>query len=104
LVTFNVNSRNFNFLVDTGASICAIKYECLLKEIPIIKEKLEIKGIGGQVFSEGYVFLKLKIRGKYFMQKFYVFKNLSLTTDGIIGKNFLKKYNAVIDFEKDTLS
>lgn len=103
-VEFNINNKNLEFLVDTGASLCAIKLECLHSNIPIFKNKLEIKGIGGNLISEGYVYLNLKVNSTIFRQKFFVFKNLNCSTNGIIGIDFLTQYNGIINYELNQIS
>lgn len=83
-----MNGKPLNFLIDTGASLCAIKYECLNSSNRIYEENLEIRGIGGYVSSVGYIFLNLELEGVQVEIKFYVFKDLLCKTDGIIGHDF----------------
>ena len=54
-VFFHVNNKKIGFLVDTGASLCAIKLKYVDLKIPLHQERLEIKGIGGNLVSLGYV-------------------------------------------------
>lgn len=103
-VCFSVNDVDLKFLIDTGASLCILKYEHIPKNVNVIRDKLKIKGVGGVLFSEGYVYLKLKTQQLIFEQKFYVFKNLSCISNGIIGKNFLSRYKCLIDFKSNQLS
>lgn len=102
-VSFFVNNKMLGFLVDTGASLCALKFEHLDSRIPLHKESLEINGIGGKIVSIGYVYLQLTIKNVEFREKFYVFNSLQCHTDGIIGRNFLEKYKAKLDYEQNTL-
>lgn len=103
-IKFCVNDEMLKFLLDTGASLCAIKSEILDSSIPVHKDSLKVKGIGGNLYSKGYVYLKLHVGNFCFDQKFHVFDNLSCDTDGIIGQNFLRKYGGILNFEKNTLS
>lgn len=116
ILNYNVNSivqlelgvnKVISLLVDSGASICVVKYEWLLDHPEYLKElyydKLTIKGISGKLISEGYVYLDLLCQGIIFREKFYVFKDLSCTADGILGENFFRHYNAVINYEAKTL-
>lgn len=104
-VTFFVeNNKELKFLIDTGASLCAIKSEFLNHEEKFYKDKLEVKGIGGILVSQGYVYLKLKIGHETFEEKFYVFDSLTCLSNGIIGENFLRKFSGIINYEENTLS
>lgn len=103
-VNFSVANNKLSFLVDTGATLCAIKSEFLNPWDKLYKEKIEIKGIGGNLLTEGYVYLNLMVGGTTFQEKFFVFNSLSCRNDGIIGENFLRKYNGIINYEENTLS
>lgn len=46
-----INGKNLNFLLVTGASLCAIKHECLKEANIIYKENIEVTGIEEQVNS-----------------------------------------------------
>lgn len=99
-----INNYFHDWLVDTGASISAIKYECIERlRIPFHKNEISVVGIGGDIVSVGHVFLQLNIEGYIFKHKFYVFKNLPCKTNGILGQDFFKKFQALIDFELNTL-
>lgn len=107
VVSLNIISGNCaTFLVDSGATICTLKYEWLNEYLisKLCYDKIVIKGISGQLVSEGYVYLDLVLNGIVFNQRFYVFKNLSCPTDGILGHDFLKRYGAVVDYNKMTMS
>lgn len=55
------------------------------------------------MFSKGYVYLTLLSDSITFRQRFYVFDSLPSGTDGILGQDFLKTYNAKLDYELNTL-
>lgn len=58
----------------------------------------------GELYSEGFVYLTLTVNGKEFKHKFHVFKDLCFTSDGILGLDFLKKYNGKLNLELNTLT
>lgn len=103
-VAYNVE---LNLLLDSGASLCVLKYDFLigneLLKNKLVMDRLTIKGISGNLESEGYIYLDLTIKNVMFKQKFYVFKNLSCAGDGIIGQDFFKRYNAIINYKYGTL-
>lgn len=66
-------------------------------------EKLVIKGVSGKLVSEGYIYLDLSYDGLVFREKMYVFKNMSCSASGILGDNFLKRYQAVINYKENIL-
>lgn len=95
-------------LVDTGASLCVIKYEWL-RNYPdlvnkIISDRITIKGISGNLVSLGYIYLDLYFDGQAFNQKYYIFENISCSADGILGQEFFLKYNAVLNYKDCTLT
>lgn len=115
IFNYNVNSvvtmsvgigSKVNVLVDSGASLCVLKYEWLINSKYMNKlhcDSITIKGVSGKLVSEGFVYLDLEYNDLIFNQKFYVFKNLSCAADGILGENFFKQYNAVIDYKNKSL-
>lgn len=95
-----INEYQHDLLIDTGASVSAIKQECLeYLKIPFHNERVKVKGIGGDVFSKGYVYLNLNYNGHIFKHKFLVMKQLPCKTNGILGQDFLRTYKAILDFE-----
>lgn len=102
------NKLDISLLVDSGASLSVIKYEWLRKYPDIInnivRSKITIKGISGNLDSVGYIDLNLYFNGVLFTQKFYVFTNISCTSNGILGQDFLSKYQAVISYENCSLT
>lgn len=95
----------YSFLVDSGASMSVLKYETVKRwNVPMHHECIHIKGIGGKVQSIGYVYLTLNINGQVFEHKFHVIDYLPCIQEGIIGRDFLHRYKAILDFENNTLS
>lgn len=58
----------------------------------------------GELYSEGFVYLTLAFEGKEFVHKFHVFKNLCCKCDGILGLDFISKYNGILDYELNIFS
>lgn len=94
------------FVIDTGASCCIIKREVLPNYVKIdTNEQLPINGIGGGVYAIGTVTLIISLKRIKFSCRFHVVDGLKLlSTEGILGNDFLMKYGAYIDFESSTLS
>lgn len=102
-VELYVDKSTYLFLIDTGATISAIKYKHVIElNIPIHKESIKISGIGGTVEAIGYVYLTMSncydLGGQTFKQKFYVFNSLPCMAHAILGQDFLMKFNAVLDY------
>ena len=91
--------------MDTGASISVLKEEVLPRECQICYDQLEVNGIGGKIKSSGYVNLDIHaFNGDKFQNIFYVFRNLPIAVDGILGIDFMTKYEAKIDLGKNLLT
>lgn len=104
-ITLSVFDVSHSWLIDTGASLSVVKCELLSQQhIPFQIERQRIKGIGGDVYSEGSLYLKLCVNGQEFIHKFYVFKELPCRANGILGLDFLKKYQCNLDFEQNLLT
>lgn len=67
------------------------------------EENIIINGIGGKICSKGYVYLTLLNQNSSFNHKFYLFDHLPCKSDGILGLDFLSKFNSHINLENDTL-
>ena len=100
-----LGSKNESWLVDTGASISALKYEHAHEwRIPIHKDGLVINGVGGKIQAIGYVLLKLVVSDQMITHKFYVFESLPCKSNGILGQDFLSKYKSTLNFKNNTIS
>lgn len=114
-VLLSMNSMNFVrfsdeynelvFLVDTGASISVI-FSNSLRNNDIINtsRNVIINGIAGSTKSVGSINLSLKLNNIEFHHEFLVMDNFMAGMNGIIGSDFLTKYNANINFENFTVS
>lgn len=104
LVRFQLNDQASTWLIDTGATISAVKYDFIVNQnIPIHKKKTIINGIGGSVQSIGYVYLQLSANGETLRHPFHVFHSLPCRSDGILGNDFLMDHSAVIDYDSQVL-
>jgi hypothetical protein len=99
------NNNLCKWLVDTGATISAMKYEYAKKlNLRIVYDSMSIKGIGGRIKSIGYTTLLLRIENEIYKQKIYVFQSLPCTTMGILGHDFLSKNKAILNYNNNTVS
>lgn len=104
-VQFAINGKQSIWLIDTGASLSAIKRDVALSTRENISPKVTyIDGIGGKITSYGTIRLNLETDTQSFNHKFHVLTNLPLKVDGIIGQDFLIKYKCVINFEKEIIT
>lgn len=102
---FALNKQEYTWLIDTGASISAIKSKHLEEQnIAFHIQKSCISGIGGSIEAKGYVWITLEAAGIYFRHKFFVFDVLPCKTAGIIGCDFLEQFRAVLDYSSSTMS
>lgn len=103
-IAFHIGQHKHSWLIDSGATISAIKYDTLkYLDIAFHNERLRVKGIGGYITSNGFVYINLNSNGENFRHKFYVFEKLPSESDGILGQDFLKSFNAIVNFELNTL-
>lgn len=114
IVTFSVDGKKFNFLLDTGANNSAVNRASL----DVIKHKItdyqtNLYGLEGNKNTCRYVSIRLEYKNKVFKQfteDFLVtdlskaFNNLKsdfgVNLHGIIGSSFLEKYKYMIDFKE----
>lgn len=105
-IQLSSNNKPYSWLVDTGATISALKHKYVLEQnIPVQKEDIIINGIGGKVHAIGYVYLTLT-SGDHHLKcnKFYVFNSLPCRANGIIGQDFINKQRSILDFSKETFT
>lgn len=105
----DTNQKELNFLVDTGADICLVKASSLRRST-VLGDSLDntLTGITGQPISPiGIYNAQIDFKGNRITHKFLVvpeeFK-LNPFINGIIGRDFLKKYKANISYDKNIVS
>lgn len=100
----NLFNKECFWLLDTGASISAVRSQAISEFVEVHCDNIVINGIGGKIYSKGYVYLDLQLHdGSIYQHKFYLFDKLPCKGDGIIGLDFLTKYNTNIDLENSYL-
>lgn len=92
-----------NFLLDSGAAISVLKVNSLHDETIVNFSSIEVKGITSEpIKTLGIVTLEIEtpeIQNKPYHITFHIVpSNFPISQDGIIGNNFLKQTNAVIDY------
>lgn len=96
----SASERKLVFLVDTGSQISILKAEKILDAKIDTKKSIEIMGIANNktIQSLGVTKTSLTCNNVIIIHDFHVMhENVFLKTDGILGADFLLKYNAKID-------
>ena len=98
--------ENNKFLIDTGAQISIINENRLKKKIKIINDKIDLKGIGENLIKTmGFCYLTIIFKNKNIKHKFHVVpKEFQLSSDGIIGFDFMETNNVIINCQKKLIS
>lgn len=104
--TLNSNNQQIQFIIDTGASCCIIRKDLLPNNAKLnVTETLPITGIGGGIRTIGTTFLIIMLNNLKFLCKFHVVNANEVSNfEGILGNDFLIKYEAHINFETNTLT
>lgn len=96
----SVSERKLVFLIDTGSQISILKAEKILDAKINTNKSIEIVGIASNntIHSLGITKALLTCNDLIIAHEFHVMhENVFLRPDGIIGADFLLKYNATID-------
>ena len=96
-------NKNVCLLSDTGADISIIKVGQLEDDAEIMPDTEKvITGISEEpVTTIGLINLNIKMNGKEIVHPFQVvYDKFPLRNNGILGRDFMSKYKANIDFEK----
>lgn len=110
-MNLSIANRSIKFLIDSGSSISLINSKLVnFDEIKnaqnmYIERKIEMIGVTGHsAITTGLVKANILINGDEFKHAFYLFGNeINLSTDGILGWDFLKNFQCNINFEKSEL-
>lgn len=95
------------FLLDTQADISLIKHNSVDEDVFVNNRNLiNIKGIAHDVIeTHGTIQTEFLIDGRAISHELHVVPNdFRIPSDGIIGRDFIKEYQCVIDYERMTLS
>lgn len=110
IVTFRIDGKKVNFLLDTGANDSVI-HKGLLKTLPHTKceEKAEVLAVNGETMITNIVKMKLSYKNNQYEESFRtadligIIKQIKsrsgVTLHGIIGNQFMEKYKYVLDFK-----
>lgn len=103
----SATTRIVILLVDSQADISIIKISALKQNNKIkYNDIIFMKGITSErQKSLGSVILDIKIQNYAIDHKFYVVSDdFPMPSDGILGKEFLKKHRCVLNYEQMTFS
>lgn len=112
VAVFNLGRKRVNFLIDSGSSASHVSKEfsdTLLCEVR--DTDYTVFGLNGSSNSSKVIDLELKSKGRKFKNSFFINPGLdesfryineteNLNLSGIIGSDFLSKFNYKIDFKK----
>lgn len=103
-ITFNIKNEQVPFILDSGASCSIISAHLVPRETAIDKnDKIKIRGINGSTLSSGSINICLCYGQTVFGIKAYVVKGLPPSIPALLGKNFLYKYETILNFKEQTL-
>lgn len=105
----NAKNREFIFLIDTGASVSIVTHKNVTKETPFDpRHEIMLKGIGTTEAINTLGKVQLTLSNQNFDCKYnfyYVNANkINIDYDGIIGHDFLSKFNANINYSSNSLT
>lgn len=92
-------NNNVKLLVDTGASICLIKRRFLKNSFLNLQDQITINGITGSKETLGSQEIQLNFENLHKWYKFHIVDD-NFPVEGIIGADFLRDVDAIIDLEK----
>lgn len=100
----SVEGHNYTFLLDTGASLSVLRKNKIPVNSKLIRNNTTINGLGGTINSSEIITLHLKHGSLLFCHQFHVLDYMPCDTDGIIGLDFLRNYNANINLRLSQLT
>jgi hypothetical protein len=115
IIKIKINNKVAHLLVDSGASRTVFdinKKQKLIKEQKLIKNKSLATGLGtDNMISHSSIIKKISFNNHFISNYQGYFIDLSLVNstyqkiklkpiDGVIGNDILKKYNAIIDYQR----
>lgn len=106
-MTLDVNGTKLTALLDSGAETSVIQQISLPPDTQVDSSKrCKFSGISaGHIWSLGSAKLNLNLDNSVTVeQNFQIIESLPIDVDAIIGDDFLKKFNCLIDYGNRTLS
>ena len=98
---FNLFNREVELTIDSGASCCLLDKRYIPENFQIDpRQHIEVRGVNGVTTTLGCVDTILNFNSKEYPIRFHVMEKLPSNIIGLIGTNFLRNYNAKIDFAK----
>jgi hypothetical protein len=100
-VEFYINGPNSSsFNLDTGADVSLIKLKQVPLDVEIVKRIITIKGVtSGSIHTLGIAKINIHYNSQFFPKTFHVVPNsFPIPSDGLIGIDFITKYNAILDY------
>lgn len=110
VITFTNNNQQFYFLIDSGASHSIININSIAKfKYQEVNGNSRIYGVDGNRLTATRVVVELKKKNYLFINEFNVLHvggldnikaKYGVEIAGLIGSDFLKKYEFLVDFKK----
>lgn len=102
----NNSDTLITLLVDTGADISLIKANFIPSYWINRQETIDLIGIGkGKIRSIGTTSFRVRFKNYMIPHVFHVVQeDFPIPCDGIFGIDFMRKYNSILDFDKDKIT
>lgn len=103
----NVTNGLAYILVDSQADVCILKKDSLNGEYKLdTSDVIDVTGVvKDPIRALGSTVVKIFIENLEFRHKFYIMpSSFNIPSDGIIGKDFNKEYNCVIDYGRESFT
>lgn len=111
IVTFLIDNKKYNFLLDTGANYSVIN-SSLIDDITHTKidKQSSVIGMEGNAVISNFIDIILTYKNKKFQESFQVInmdsafnkikKESGVAICGILGSEFFRRYNYILDFKE----
>ena len=119
ILTFTVNKKKYNFLLDTGSAVNMVDHSALKRmvdsgyELLPPEEDYLISGIGGESekaesYSLGIRYNKIVYRDSFVVKDLStifgtIYDQTGYSIDGLLGMPFFDKNQWIFDFEKNVI-
>lgn len=98
-----VGNQQLKFLIDSGASISLIKYNCVGDKHRIDGKQLRLCGVNGMIENRGCITIPLTIGKGVVNQRMCVIDEIECGVDGILGGDFFNFMGAMIDYSSQCI-